>query len=467
MLLSIPLTIPLAMPEQTKKTPGPLRWFALAALLLLAAGGVFFYQQSGKMRFEGVLQSNLRALASEYGGQVARVEARPGLRVLKGAVLVRFEDTALRSALLLEEQQLQALAMLVPPGLARVRGEDGREESLTARLDRQRQVEETAELRVREASEKEARAAILYSRASMLATQGKLDRQELEKAESYLAAARKEAREARQAFETLSLERAATGMEIQRMRDMQSLTGADRLSEEVRLKNFAEQELRVSGLRAALEAATITAPGDGTVIEVGVQPGDRLAPMQPALLFRSDGQALRVRALAPESKAARLRAGQPCQIRLHTPDTSHTGRLEGFVSAVLPGMPNAGNGEALAAVWFDILPQQGGEAGRSLPISNTPATVTVLLRAPLISALPRAENASPQPGTPSTNGRAAPGASPAQAAQSPVQSPTQSIEAGQAPPPPELPPMQAPGQRTGTVQPDPNNNPSIVPHTRP
>jgi len=346
--------------------------------------------------------------------------------------------------------------MLVPPSLTRVPGVGGGDESLTERLERQRLVEETAKRRLQEATDQEAQASILYSRASMLAAQGKLGRQELEAAEAYLAAARKQVRDARQSFETFSLERAATGMEIQRMRDMQALVGADRLSESERLQHFAAQEARVAELRAALAAAIIVAPENGIVIDVAVHPGDRIAPMQPCLLFRPHGQAARVRTLASEREAARLSAGQPARVRLDTPSAVE---LDGFVSAVVPGLPaGAGNDAPLVAVWIDILPQPGDDTGRFLPQNDIPAKVTVLLRAPLISPLPSARGAVPLPGTPSANGRAALPALPV-AEEMPALAPL--------PPPPQLPPMQAPvrepGQLTGTAQPDPNNNPSVVP----
>jgi len=462
------------MPEQKQNASGRILWFALAAILLLAgAGAGVFYYQSGRLQLEGVLQNNLRTLASEYGGRVTQVDARPGLRVPRGTVLVHFDEAALHSALFKEEQQLQALAMLVPPSLTRVPEIGGGDESLTERLERQRLVEETAQRRLQEATDQEAQAAILYSRASMLAAQGKLIRQELEGAEAHLAAARKQVRDARQVFETFSLERAATGMEIQRMRDMQTLVGAGRVSEGERLKHFAAQEARVADLRAALAASVIVAPVDGTVIDVAVHPGDSIAPMQPCLLFRPDGQAARVRALAPEREAARLRAGQPARIRLNTPEAVD---FDGFVSAVTPGLPAsavsvAGNDASLAAVWIDILPQPGDDAGHSLPQRDIPATVTVLLRAPLVSPLPPTGGAVPLPGTPSAGGRTTPPTVPAQPPAE--ETPVQTLEP--LPAPPQLPPMQAPRPLTGTAQPDPNNNPSVVPpnllnpegHTRP
>jgi len=456
------------MPIQKHTPSSRILWFALAAILLLAViGAGVFYYQSGHLQLDGILQSNLRPLASEYGGRVTQVDARPGLRVSQGTVLVRFDETALRSALFKEEQQLQALAMLVPPSLVRVPGIGGGDESLTERLERQRLVEETATRRLQEATDQEAQAAILYSRASMLVTQGKLSKQELESAEAHLAAARKQVRDARQIFETFSLERAATGVEIQRMRDMQTLVGADRLSEGERLQHFEAQEARVADLRAALAAAVIVAPTDGVIIDVAVYPGDSIAPMQPCLLFRPDGQAARVRTLAPQREAARLRAGQPARIHLNTPEAMD---LNGFVSAVTPGLPagaasGAKNEDSLAAVWIDILPQPGDDAGRSLSQKDIPAKVTVLLRAPLINPLPSAgmstRGTGPLPGTPSTGGpntgnMAAPPAPPVAGAMSlPTLEPL--------PAPPKLPPMQAPRQLTGTAQPNPNNNPSVVP----
>ncbi|MCL1939502.1 MAG: HlyD family efflux transporter periplasmic adaptor subunit [Desulfovibrionaceae bacterium] len=512
----------LTMPEQTKNASRRILWFALAVLLLLAgAGAGVFYYLSGRMQLEGVLQSNLRVLTSESGGQVTEVPVRPGLHVLRGAVLIRFDEAALRSALVREEQQLQALAMLVPPSLLRVPGVDGKDESLTDRLDRQRLTEEAAERRLQEATGKEAQAAILYRRASMLADQGKLARHELEGAEAHFASARREVQDARQAFEGLSLERAATGVEIRRMRDMQSIVGADRLSEGERLKNFEEQEARVVDLRAALATAVITAPENGTVIDVAVRPGDMATPMQPSLLFRPDGRLARVRALASDKEAARLRAGQQCQIRLDTPETV---LLEGFVAAVTPGLPasavsTAGNEKSFAAVWIDVLPQQGDEAALSLPQKELPVRVTVLLRAPLLNPLPYPGSTVALPDAPDTNGRAvvapvssempvpaapvggplsvqspygeAPGQDssaqvvPQGAQSAPVVKAGSPEATGRAYPaeptaetpqgPPNLPPMRAPRQLTGTGQPDPQNNPSIVPprmlnqeaHTRP
>ena len=501
----------LTMPEKTQNTSRRLAWFACAgALLAAAAVGGWYYYMSGRLLLDGVLQSNVNSLVAEYGGQVAEVAAVPGVRVRGGEVLIRFDETALRSTLMREEQELKTLTMLVPPHLLRVPGPDGGMESLTERLERQRLVEENAERRLQESTDREAQAAVLYSRASLLAAQGKLSRQELDGAEAHIAAARRAAQEARRSFETVSLERAGTGAEIQRMRAMQSAAGADRVPDEARLQSFEQKKARVAGVRAALAATLIAAPADGVVVDVAVRPGDRIAPMQPCLLFRPDAQPPQVRALVAGNEAGGIRAGQQCRVRFTGAEEAV---FDGFVTALTQGLPSdaataPGAGGSLSSVWVGFIPQEGNEARIAALEDGAAAEVTVLLRAPLMRPFPASEHAltpgaaapsapqptfqgGPEPAAPAgaplsvqtPYGEASVRGAPAPVVQQYVPPAPVVVRAGSPgalgrPPqadnnpgtaavtpqgPPSLPPMRAPRQLTGSPQPDLGNNPSLAP----
>lgn len=495
----------LNLPEKTKPAVRRLPWLVLmAALLSAAAGGAWYYHRSGRMQLEGVLQSNLRTLVAERGGQVMEVAVPPGARARAGDPLIRFDEAAARSALLQGERQLQALAMLVPPQLLRAPLPDGGDENLTEGLERRRAAEEAARQRLQEATDREARSAVLHSRASTLAARGKLTRQELENAQAHLDAAREEVRKARQSFENLSLERATAGAEIRRIRDMQAAAGADGVSGEVRLRRFEQQQAQVAELRAALAAAVIRAPADGLVVDVAVHPGDRTAAMQPCVLFRPDGRGPQARALVPENEARRLTPGQQCRVRLAGTEDSD---FEGVIMALRPGLPASappgeGTGESLTAVWIGLFSRERDGEPPALPEDGARVEISVLLRAPLLNPaayagsagtpLAEPESAAPAFGQPFADAPvpAAPGggplsvqtpfggeALPQQLLQEPR--PVPALKSGSpealgrpapdaaAPEPlraePELPPMRAPRQLTGSSLPDPGNNPSLVP----
>ena len=492
--------------------------FLLAAVLI--GFGTAYWYFSGRLNLEGVMQNNIRSLFAGHDGIITDVGARPGAYVRQGDVLLRFDETVLRKNLADEQQKLRYMAQLVPPKLLKAPDSD---EALTERHERRRAMENAAERRVQEATDKEAQASILYSRATMLATQGKLREPERSAAEAALSAARHEVLEARKAFEALSLERAASGVEIQRLRDIQSATGANKLPEATRLRNYEEQKIRVDKAQAALQTAIVNAPEDGIIVDVMVQPGSRVAAMQPCVLYLPQGQQPMVKAFVPIDASSKLMAGQQCDLTLFGPEER---KADGYIASLSPGQSDKSAGmqegaESFTTVWIELLPpKNSGNEVLSLLPDGTRASVTVLLREPKLAPQLRASRApAPQsappasvspasspvtaPGSPDIPAAGAPSGTPMSVQNAFGQDPAQVEQAQreqmqlqpQSPPPPAvvragspeatgrmpaeaatatpaarppglppvLPPMQAPRQLTGSPLPNPNNNPSIVP----
>lgn len=501
----------LSMPAQTKKTSSRLLWLACVAAALLIGGASWYYYDSGRMRLEGIIETSSLALSSRQGGEIIEIPVSYGSHVRKGGVLIRFRDAPeLRSELLRQEQEARNAAMLVPPHLLFLPGPDGRPESLTGRLERQRADENAAGAKLQAATDTGAQASILYSRASAMVSQGKLARTELDKARTHRDAAFSGVEQARRTFETRSLERAATGTEITRMREMQRIAGADRIPEEARLRNLEEKQARVAELKAALGASVLVAPTDGTVTGILARQGESVAPMQPCIYFQPDGRTPQVRAYLDKSLAAKLIPGQQCRVSLpRWKDIP----LDGIISAITPGTPPDAAVEAAESpmtVRISLLIGNADDAAELLALGGETASITVLLRAPLLNSLPAESQTAKKPADQGIalvdpQEPAAPAALPLSvqapfsedSAQSvptahPVAQPAPVLKAGSpealgkrpepenapAPEPslsdpplpgsslpeaPRLPPMRAPKHLTGSPLPDPGNNPSVTP----
>lgn len=494
----------IAMPE--KKTPSTHVLPLLAvALVLAAAAGYAYWHYSGRIILEGRLQSNAVLILARSAGLVTAIDAAQGQHVRKGDVLLRFDDAPLRRALAEEEQKLAQVRQLIPPELLRVpvsgRADGRADEAMTERLERQRADEGQAERMLQEATDAEAQAAVLYSRATMLAAKKKITLQERDAAEAALAAARRDVQSAREYFESVSLARAATGTDIRRIRDAQTASGASRLPVDMRMDTYLRQAERVAAARAALDSAFLLAPADGVIVDVAVKPGDTLETARPCFLFRPSGRPPMIRALVAEDTVVRLGVGQQCRISLEGPQEIQSA---GYIAALLPdlsgqGLPGPG---ANTAVW--VTAESSGPGGQLFTLAdNTKATITVLLREPLYAvggngypdSAASAGSVGPSSGqTAGTHEGVAPAAPQAagavsvqspfgedpavtreRQAQMPVQHAPPVVRAGtpeaagrapegaaQPTPPPQLPPMQAPEQLIGSPLPDPRNNPSLI-----
>jgi macrolide-specific efflux system membrane fusion protein len=93
--------------------------------------------------------------------------------------------------------------------------------------------------------------------------------------------------------------------------------GAANPALEVRRTEAKVQRARVevSRAKAALQATRLTAPGEGTVVEVNAAVGDRVAPGGPPVVVVAPLRRLVAEVDVPEGDAGRVSAGQACEVR--------------------------------------------------------------------------------------------------------------------------------------------------------
>ena len=491
--------------------PHTKKFFPLPTLLillliaLLAVGGALYWHSRGQVSFQGVFKENLSVIAATGSGVVTRIEVSTGQHAQRGHILLRLDDAALRKALLAEQEKLSQLKKLLPPQLIRVPGQQGSgaDEAITDRLERQRRDEESALLRYQEATDREAEALVLYNRVTLLSARNAVTPEQRDAAERTLAEAKRNKEAARQVFETLSLARASTSKEINRIRNEQAAVGANGLTVEARVTLYRQQQERVAMAAAAFESAVVAAPDNGIVAGVFAQPGQRVEAGAPLLLFQTEGSSAKVTATVLPEISRRLKPGQPCRVQgLGESD------VQGYIESLKPAAPDSSHesGEeetsAQAAggraadqtqVTIALLPGPDGSGNTpAAPENNAGVSVTVLLREPLYvvpAPRPAAERKPVTTGQPEDYYEQAPPASAGQAIPPApslsVQTPFGAYPEQPAPPdastvppspatlggppsvkgqtPPVLPPMQAPYPLTGSPLPDARNNPSVVP----
>lgn len=492
--------MPLTMPEKQKTSPRRAG-IVIAALAVLAIAGGVLWHVTGRLNFDGELQSALVPLVAKRGGAVVSVDARNGESVRKGQILVRFDAVAARQRLQAEQEKLAQMELLLPPAHILVPSPGAASvESLTERHKRQVAEEAAAKGRLMAASDREAEASVTYNRISALVSGGKMNPQDKAHAEAALESARWQRAEAAAQFETLSLDRAATEREIRKLREAQASAGADAIPADKRLQAVELQRQRVAEAAAAMQEASVIAPEDGIVLAVLVQPGSNVSAAQPCVYFHPAGQGYEVAALVTAKEGARLEPGQRCSVRF---STGASREEEGYISRLGPGRllegrlasPTVADPRAVA-VWVAI-PQTAADLSAVAMQAGAQAEVTVHLRESLIDGEKAGDRAaSPKP--PLDEGLAAAQAPAAEAApptpplsvqtpfgpkpeaetpppvrpEPPVVKAGSPEAAGRAAPPqgsqkapetsvPQLPPMRPPA-KPGSPLPDPRNNPSLA-----
>ena len=477
------------MPEK-KQRPVLRPLYVLLAILALAGIAAVYWHISGRVNLAGEVKDSVISLSPGLSGVFSRIEVREGQQVGKGQPLMILDPTTQRKALAEERQKLAQLEALLPPRHARASGPGGYgqsqdDESLEERLARQRKEEATAERRLQAAAADEAQAAITYSRASMLASQGKLSARERDAAAAALEEARLATQAAKAAFESHSLARSGVTAEMRRVKENQSATGAAALPEGLRIKNYELQRERVRAAEAALEATVVRAPEDGVITEIGAKPGGRATAGVPCLYMASFDKGVVVVAQATDDIAKKLRLNQRCRLEIAgASDNPYAGYISNFLprsafsadkdaeNAPPEGMRvqitvtgPAGKGQADAAK-----PAEGDSPALYLR-GGARAEVTVLLRAPLYAEneqvparpdTPALSTPSPERpnGPDNPEGRLLPPVNPP-APQVPSPDGSQGpLDSNRSLP--QLPPMQAPAQVNGSPLPDPRNNPSLV-----
>lgn len=452
---------------------------SLGALLTLAVvgfGAGLYWYSAGRLELRGAVQPVWLEACAATQGRIGNIAVRAGQRVKSGQVLVSLGEEARRNSLVEAQAQLTALARMLPPryrpasgpesGLEQGPGRDG--ESLEQRHDRLQAEEETARLRLQEASDHEAAASVYYSRIAMMFARHEVAESDRAVAETRLAAAGAEKVRIKADFEAASRERAASGNELLRVKETQMASGAGNLPLDTRLALYRQQRDRVASARLALEQTIVRSPVDGVVVEVRAVVGKTAMPGAPLVLLDPDEATLVVAARASKEDRQRIKTGMRCMVRIEGEETDHEGRI----TALRPlNMTADGNGDDTFRVDAAIL--AGSAAGtpvapKMADAAGLGALVTVFLREPLTGtddagqyradapqALPDATGAAP----------ARPGAEvPPQAPALPeVKTPVAKANVEPSFPASEaLRPMRAPYPLRGSSASNSANNPSVV-----
>jgi HlyD family secretion protein len=294
------------------------------------AEGRFVRETTGSGVVEAVRE---RGLAFPTGGTVAEVTVEEGDAVTAGEVLIRLDTAELERSLASTRASLASARAELERTVAQLRVD---------RLDAASAVAQAEDRR-------------LQAQADLRARQGDLDR--AERLFELGAASRDEVRNARDARDAaaraveqaeLSLESAQT-----RLANLEGLAEAQRSSAEARVAGL---ETDLANLQARLEDAELTAPFDGVVADLAVDPGDA-AGSQPVATV-ADPSDLRVRASFDENRAAELAVGQPAEI---VPDADTRLRLPATVRRLAPvAEREGGSAQVDALLAFDDGPDGGG-----------------------------------------------------------------------------------------------------------
>lgn len=295
----------------------------LAVILLVAAGISWVYMgqiESIQAQFDGMVYT-VEAPAS---GTLASVEVGRGDQVGMGQTLAVMEkapespqrnEAARDIAALARQGRLEAPSM--EEMAARVRRAQEAEKEIATRLGNARSQEE-AMRRTRE------QKVLEHVRAQLAMRSGRYAEDGARKAE---AAARASMETARSDFERASLQRAAIERELERIRaDLARAGKRAAATPAAAAAGSAQQKAAGDGI--------IAAPCAGSVIKSSAEAGMAVEAGQPLFMLQpSGGEPDSYWALAwfAPADAGRIRAGQPCSIKV-----PGMGDLAGKVAEVLP-----------------------------------------------------------------------------------------------------------------------------------
>jgi RND family efflux transporter MFP subunit len=120
--------------------------------------------------------------------------------------------------------------------------------------------------------------------------------------------------------------------------EVEGRVGAANPALEVRRTEAKVQRARVEVARAkaALQATRLTAPGDGTIVELNVAVGDLVAPGGPACVVVAPLRRLVAEVDVPEADAGRVSVGQACEVRLGAGGPEYRGEVAQVAAVVAP-----------------------------------------------------------------------------------------------------------------------------------
>ncbi|MCA9037457.1 MAG: efflux RND transporter periplasmic adaptor subunit [Planctomycetaceae bacterium] len=288
----------------------------ICAALLTAL--VFSQRTPEEFHVSGFVEADEIRVGSRIGGRVQRVMVDEGDTVSKGEVLVELEPFDLMEKRAEANQRLAQHAAVLRKLKAGLRAEEvaqsaARREQAKAILEKAKNGPrpldiDSAAARLEQAEAELELAQIAYKRAETSLGQKAINQSDFDEVEKQLRVAR-----ANRTVRAAELELLREGT---RKEDISAVQAAfDEADAAWKLASLGYREEEIAEASATVEAAAaslaaidqqlkelqITAPGDGTVEAIDLQPGDLISPGGPALSLLNHRQ-LWIRTYVPENR---------------------------------------------------------------------------------------------------------------------------------------------------------------------
>ena len=251
--------------------------------------------------------ANVLTVSARVGGRLETVEIKEHARVSKGQVLLRLQDDSLRADLQAAEAAFQQAAQGAGAAAAQVAAAEAQLAQAQAALDQ---------------------AQTAFERTQALRARGDVAQAAMDQARA--------ARDGAQAA------RDAAAASLKAAQDQLGAQGAQNAAVRAAMA-------RLEQARIALDDAVLRSPVDGWVANLSLRPGAMISAGQPLFSIVEDGSWW-VDANFKETDIARLRPGQPAQVRIDMyPGMMAAGRVEsigagsGAVFSLLPPQNATGN----------------------------------------------------------------------------------------------------------------------------
>src|SRR5271165_252616 len=304
------------------------------ALVIIAAVWIILAIRANRARYEyaGTVETREIQIGSKVGGRVTTVGVEEGQTVKAGALLVRFECdqlTAQRAEAAASVTEAEAnLERMVrgnrPEEIAQARAAAA---AAGAQLDAARngprkQEIDQAQADYAAAQSESANAETNYQRMAKLVATDTISRQQYDDARNRRDASAQQAESARQ---RLALLQAGTRPEDLRAAEQRyqqadaaralAVKGSRHEDIDATRSRLGQAQAQVASLDAQLNECQLTAPDDAVVEVVSIRPGDLVPPGRIVLSLLEPSQ-LWVKIYIPETDLARVRLGQPAQVRV-------------------------------------------------------------------------------------------------------------------------------------------------------
>lgn len=327
------------------------RLAVLAIVLLAGAGGYWVYSRE-VWDSQAVVDGQEHVITAGAEGRVADVPVSENQRVKAGDILVRLDDTRLKTQLAEARAGLEALRLGFSPEHERGGPQQGAsaEQAIMERIQTARKAETEARRNLEHLTIVHAQALLELRRLDTLSgsytpSMGRRNAAQLSELE-----ARGNMDAARDAFETASRTRAAADADLRRYRN--ELNQYQKVPQQLRAGQLDIQEARVHQAEQNLAAATLVAPVDGQVTRLAISSGETVqrgqtiatvTPVRPGDLW--------ITAHVPDSKLDRFGIGTPCSISFPSYGSFE---LSGSVAAIDRGSEPHGQTSSEALVRIAI-----------------------------------------------------------------------------------------------------------------